>query len=137
MSHTELKLEHPIEVGQTYTDTRTGDTLHLIFLDDLNYLFRDTDDDRARLGKRRMLEKDVVSGRYELQGTAEFDADTVQADFEAIEWAEVSGIGEATATALNEAGFTTDRDVTNASDDDLLKVSGIGESNLENLQQYL
>lgn len=50
---------------------------------------------------------------------------------------EVPRIGPETAGKLRTQGFLTERDVHTASDEELLAVSGVGPSHVENLREYL
>jgi hypothetical protein len=131
-------IEHVIEAGQVYTDARTGESLHLIFLDELNVLLRSTEDQSARLGNRKQFEKDVGSGRYTVTGEVDVIADVVSdGRHTAIDWTDVSGVGQTTAVALQKAGYTTDRDILAEADDVLLDIRGVGAGNLCNMREYV
>lgn len=55
---------------------------------------------------------------------------------ESEDWTVVSGVGEHTAAALHEDGVLEKADVLRASDEKLLKLSGVGEGNMANLREY-
>lgn len=56
---------------------------------------------------------------------------------EPVEFEEVDGVGASTADALREAGIETYRDVRDASDEELLGISGMGEKNLASLKGFV
>lgn len=56
---------------------------------------------------------------------------------EPVEFEKVSGIGSATADALRGTGVRTRGDVRQASDSELLDVSGIGSQNLKALREHV
>lgn len=64
------EIQHEIHTGQVYSDTRTGDLLMLVYLDQNVYLFR-TEEGNHRLGTRYELETTVGAGRFKLQPEAE------------------------------------------------------------------
>lgn len=61
------KINHPIEVGQIYEDSRTGDELTLVFCSDDAALMQDNETMKHRLERRRDFEANVGSDRYQLQ----------------------------------------------------------------------
>lgn len=61
------QITHPIDEGQVYEDSRTGDELVLVFCSDDVALLRD-DDGHHRLEPRDAFEEHVGAGRYELRG---------------------------------------------------------------------
>lgn len=56
---------------------------------------------------------------------------------EEVPFEEIAGIGPATAERLRSKGFETRRDVLAADDEDLLAVSGVGESTLANIREFV
>lgn len=56
---------------------------------------------------------------------------------ETVEFEEIAGVGQATATALRNNGYTTRADIRRADDSTLLKVRGVGEGNLENIRNVV
>ena len=54
-----------------------------------------------------------------------------------MDWAEVDGVGPKTAENLKARGFSTDADVSIATDTALLKVSGMGEKTVANLRDHI
>jgi hypothetical protein len=131
-------IQHVIKAGQTYEDDRTGEPLHLIFLDDLNVLLRSTEDQSARLDKRKQFEKGVGAGRYKVTGEVDVIADVAEeVEHTAIDWTEVPGVGQTTALALQKAGYTTDRDILAEDDDVLMSIRGVGAGNLANMREYV
>jgi len=55
--------------------------------------------------------------------------------FKEVEFETVDGIGNATASRLRGAGYTTVEDLSRASDEELLSVGGVGDGNLSNLRE--
>lgn len=49
----------------------------------------------------------------------------------------IPGIGPETAGKLRVQGFVTATDIWSASDDEILAISGVGPSNLANIQDFL
>jgi len=126
-------ITHQIKAGQVYTDARTGDELHLVFIDDHHVLLKD-DENYARLMTRRDFETDVGAGRYKVTGNVPVIAETV---YNTIDFEVVDGVGAKTARALQARGYSTAEDIRRADRDDLLAVPGVGEGNLENIEQYI
>lgn len=60
-----------------------------------------------------------------------------QRNGEEVPFEEISRVGEKTAKNLRNGGFVTERDIEAASDDDLLAVDGVGETNLVNIREYI
>jgi len=52
-----------------------------------------------------------------------------------IEFEELDAIGESGASNLREAGFVTASDITDASDEELLSVSWIGQKGVQSIRQ--
>jgi len=131
-------IQHVIKAGQTYKDSRTGEPLHLIFLDDLSVLLRNTNDQNALLTKRKQFEKAVGAGRFKVTGEVEVIADVAdEGQHTSIDWTEVPGVGQTTAVALQKAGYTTDRDILAEDDDVLMSIRGVGVGNLANMREYV
>lgn len=85
---------------------------------------------------------DVVSGRRpastNAEATAASDEDAADgSDEEEVPFEEIPGIGPETAGKLRTQGFVTEADVRSASDDEILAVSGLGPSNLENIREFV
>lgn len=127
-------ITHQIKAGQTYSDCRTDDELHLVYIDDRHALLKDGDGIHARLTTRSDFERDVGAGRYRVSGNVEVIADTV---YSTIDFTKVRGVGGGTARALQAAGYTTAQDIHRATREELLAVRGVGEGNLKNIEQYI
>lgn len=59
------EIDHPVEIGQVYTDSRTGDLIKLLYVDEDAALLRD-EDGSHRLEKRKMLDSNIGAGRYSI-----------------------------------------------------------------------
>jgi hypothetical protein len=62
------KIDHPLDAGQVYTDSRTDTTLTLVFLSDDAALLQDQASGGHQLETRTQFEENVGSDRYKLQG---------------------------------------------------------------------
>ncbi|WP_225334436.1 helix-hairpin-helix domain-containing protein [Halomicrobium urmianum] len=78
---------------------------------------------------------DLVAGRAP-EGEGDGDAESDDDGDEEFPLEDVPGIGPETAGKLRMQGFVTVSDVHGASDDDLLGVSGVGPSALENVREF-
>lgn len=169
-------IAHDIELGQVYEDSRTGDRIQLVYLDNNVYLLQNEDDEQHRLGTYDEFHENVESGRYNLLPDDEPFANTgvlsrirerrdeyentdgrtaahkAEAFAEALEiltdmepdvsledvdFESFDGIGEKGAQNLRDAGYKTERDIRNASDDDLLDVSWVGEKGVNALREAI
>ena len=119
-----------------YKDSRTDTKYHVIFLDEKRALLEDQDSGAARLESRKGFEASVGAGRFKLDGEVEVEADTAP-EYTSIDFTNVDGVGQTTATALQRAGYTTAQDIERASDDELIKIRGVGEGNLANMREYI
>lgn len=166
------KIEHDVQIGQVYRDSRTNEPLVLVYLDRDVYLLRDKDGNH-RTGTRRELDVTIGADRYKLDAetepwgntgllqrvlerAAEYDSeggrkqdhyakamreaveilkDTGAADaHETVDFESIDRVGEKTANRLRAAGYRTRQDVRRASDAELLDVTGVGASSLENIR---
>lgn len=147
------QIDHPISIGQYYTDSRTDDSLQLRYLDDAVALLRDTDG-HSRLEPVKQFTKNVGAGRYSLDSDGEVDGAYISpessseqsdnsseicedVDHETVEFEEVDAVGEKAASELRKAGYTTKRDIRRASDEELTDVSYIGETNCQNIRDFI
>lgn len=111
-------------------------------------LDRNEDGTFAKDGKIRKLER-MLSDLEEQDGRkASHKADAIEEaidmleeedldDMETVDFEDVPGIGENTANRLRAKDFTTNGDIRDASDEELLDVRGIGQGNLDNLRRYV
>lgn len=129
-----VNITHQIRAGQVYADSRTDDEVQLVYLDNDHVLLKDTTDKKARLLQRRDFEKYVGSGRYEAVGEVET---TGEAAYTAVDFTKISGVGKKTARALQATGYATAEDVLRADRDELLAVKGVGQSNLDNIFEFI
>lgn len=60
-------LTHDIELGQVYSDSRTGDLIQLVYLDRNVYVMRDEDSGRHRFGSKKEFVKNVKNDRYKYE----------------------------------------------------------------------
>lgn len=126
------EITHQIQAGQTYEDDRTGDELHLVYLDDKHVLLKE--EQHARLLSRKDFETEVGAKRYKVSGKVETNADVAHTT---IDFVKIDGIGVSTARNLQIAGYTTAEDIQRADRDDLLAVRGVGEGNLANIEEHI
>ena len=136
------KIMHEIEVGQVYEDERTGEVRQLCYLHADVVLLRsrgNASNDHWHghlLEKRKSFEKNVGSGRYKLQGEEELQAEMETPDrHETLDFEDIDQVGEKGAEALQSNGYTTKGDIRAATDDELMEVSYIGETNLANIRE--
>lgn len=64
-------IDHPINIGQIYEDSRSGDLTKIIYLDNDVGLLRD-EDGNHRIERRTNLDRLVGAGRLSLEPEAEF-----------------------------------------------------------------
>lgn len=167
-------IPHDLELGQVYEDSRTGDLIQLVYLDNNVYLLQNEDDGQHRLGRYNEFHENVESGRYNLQPDEEPFANTgvlqrvrarrqeyentdgrtaahkaeafgealdILTDMEPdvslddMEFENYDGIGAKGAENLRNAGYKNERDIQNASDEELLDVSWVGEKGLTSLRE--
>ena len=57
--------------------------------------------------------------------------------FEEIPFADLSGVGAKTAARLVNQGYSTVEDISQASDEELQSVNGIGDANLQSIRDYV
>lgn len=134
-------ITHQIEVGQYYEDSRTGDELQICFMDNSAVLLRYDGDNTHRLTTSNLFKKNVGSGRYELlrDGSVDnvYEEQQTAGEESVVDFTEIDGVGDVSATALEEAGFVTESDIRAASDSQLLELDGIGEQNCQNIREYV
>lgn len=64
-------LTHDIELGQVYSDSRTGDLIQLVYLDRNVYVMRDEEDGRHRFGSKSEFVDNVREDRYKYESDEE------------------------------------------------------------------
>jgi ERCC4-type nuclease len=72
-----------------------------------------------------------------LDGATDGDGEEADASTHEVSFEQLDAIGESGASNLREAGFVTVSDVTDASDDELLDVSWIGEKGVQSIRQKI
>jgi hypothetical protein len=128
------EITHEIESGQTYTDSRTGEELFLVYEDGATVLMRDRNTNH-RLIRRNQFDKDVGGGRYKLAPDADPFEDVTPSGERKIEFEELDNIGQKGADELRNAGYLTESDVYVASNEELLDVPWIGEAGVDSLRE--
>ena len=135
-------ITHEIKVGQVYEDERTGEVRQLCYFHADVVLLRSKGDasndqwNRHLLEKRKPFEKNVGAGRYKLQGKEELEAEMETPDrHETMDFTDIDQVGQKAAEALQSNGYTTKGDIREASDEQLLEVPYIGETNLANIRE--
>lgn len=129
-------IEHLIQAGQMYVDSRTDTHLHLVYMDDEVVLLKDQDRGGNRLEQLKSFKKAVGAGRFKLTGDVETPGEIAESE-SAIDFTQVDGVGQTTATSLIRAGFRLPRDIKRADRDELLAIRGVGEGNLQNIKEYI
>ena len=137
-------ITHEFEIGQVYKDARTGEPLQLCYIHSEAVLLRSKGDatndswTKHRVEPRKSFEQNVGAGRYKLQGEEEVDADVETFEkHEVVDFENIDRVGEKAAQALQSNGYTTKGDIKKATDEELLAVSYIGETNLANIREHV
>jgi hypothetical protein len=130
-------IEHSIEQGQVYEDSRNDEELELIYIDGNVYVFQRRDETH-RFGSRNEFEDNVQAGRFSLTDTGSFAiTERVDGGNERVPFEELDGIGEKAASNLRDAGYETVNDVARASDDELLEIAWVGEKGLNSIREIV
>lgn len=136
--HEKLDETPELEVGQVYSDDRSGDQFELIYVDRNVYIVQERKGSH-RFGKRDDFDKNVAAGRYKLCPDEDSFAQTAvpddSASRDAIDFEELEGIGQTGADNLREAGIVTENDVYRATDEEILAVSWVGEKGLHSIKR--
>lgn len=138
-------IDHPIEVGQVYTDSRTDERLHLVYKHEKVILLKSLGEaansqwTQHRLETRKAVEQGVGAGRFKLDGEKEVDSKSIDSPDrnEPIVFEEIDRVGEKTANNLRREGYKTKGDVRSATDSELLEIGGVGETNLSNIKETI
>lgn len=131
------EIQHDIEEGQVYRDSRSDELLELIYIDGNVYVFQ-RPDETHRFGSRKEFEDNVIAGRFSLDDGEESFAVTEVSSENAerdVSFEELEGIGEKAAQNLRSEGYRTYGDIARAPDDKLLDVSWVGEKGLHSLRE--
>lgn len=125
------------EVAQVYKTERNGIYYQILHVDEQIVLLRSNEERRTgdkshRMERRVAFDKKVESGKFIHQ--PESDLDLIGA--EDLDWSEVSYIGEKTSENLHAEGYTTNIDIQQADESELLMVDGLGAKGLENLRSF-
>lgn len=124
------------EASNVY-ESHHGNIYKIIYVDEQIVLLRDKQktrngDNIHRMELRSTFDKIVESGQLEYKPDLDVDIDGPEEQ----DWSEVSYIGEKTSERLNDAGFNSNFDIQQATDEELLAIDGLGEGGLTNLRQY-
>lgn len=124
-------------VGDVFESTRSGDLYQIIYVDEQIVLLRcnrpgHNHGGGHRMEKRAAFDDKTAAGQMKHRPDSDLD---MLSDVE-VDWAEVDYIGAATTENMHEAGYRTVLDIQQASDDELLDVSGLGNGGLSNLRQF-
>jgi hypothetical protein len=132
MNHT---VKHDPSPGDIYGDDRTNELYEIIYIDKQVALLRSQyAAERGhyhRMEPRKQFDKQVDHGRLSFQPEADIDLRN-----NAVDWSNVGNIGDKTKRHLHEAGYKQPTDIQQASDEELLNISGIGSASLTNLREY-
>jgi hypothetical protein len=125
------------DVEQIYKHSRTGEQYQILHIDNQIVLLRSDRDRRDgenahRIERRVHFNKQIDAGEMQYQP----DSDLDMIEFTSVDWSEVAHIGAVTNDNLHDAGFSTNLDVQQASDDELLEVDGVGNAGLTNLKSH-
>lgn len=132
-----------IEPGMSFEDSRSGDTYTTVFASEYIVVLQYTASDPPThvLHPRDQFEDGVAASRWDpVDSTVTteeqlLDAKTGTTDTE-IDATAVSGIGAKTASNLADNGYDTAEAVTDASDDELGRIGGMGAVTVERLQTH-
>lgn len=125
------------EAEQVYkTQTGMEERYQILYADEQIVLLRCEDDGRKgnnghRIERRSTFENLRDGGTFELQQDLDLDLLSTKQD-----WSVVDNIGEKTSSNLHDEGYKNVTDIIEASDDDLLEVSGLGAKALVALRDY-
>jgi len=128
--------EPNIEEGNVYKDSRNGTLLELIYVDSNVYILQ-TESGSHRFGRRRELDENVESNKYEYQPDEKQFAKTSEDDTKEVPFEELDGIGSKGAENLREAGIVTEADVHRSSDESVLSVSWVGQKGLASIREHV
>jgi hypothetical protein len=132
MNHT---VKHDPSPGDIYSDDRTNELYEIIYVDKQVALLRSQyateRGNYHRMEPRKQFDKQVAHGRLSFQPEADIDLRD-----DAVDWSDVNNIGDKTKRNLHEAGYKQPTDIQQASDEELLNISGIGSASLTNLREY-
>ena len=125
------------EPGYIYESSTTGDMYQILYVDEKIVLFRSNNAGRNglnghRIERRVPFDENVKEGQLEYKPESNLDMLT-SSD---VDWENVDYIGEKTAENLHDAGYDTTLEIQKATDDELLSVSGLGKSGLQNLREF-
>jgi hypothetical protein len=132
------EITHELKADQVYRDARTDELMQLVYIDCNISVLQDEKNGSHRLNKRSAFEDNVRSGRYSYEPDEDAFADTsegIEGADELIPFEELDSIGEKGAQNLRDAGYETRSDVVNASDEELLDVSWVGESGVQSIRE--
>jgi len=90
-----------------------------------------------RFGRRRELNENVQSEKYEHQPDEQRFAQTSEDDTKEVPFEELDGIGLKGAENLRDAGIVTKADVRRSSDESVLSVSWVGQKGLESIRGHV
>ena len=99
--------------------------------------------DSHRFEDREQFNRMVQAGRLSPVEEDDIPADVdvplmpVDQKAETIEFEEVDGVGSRTAEALNDAGISTDIDLQQTDDEEIIECYGMSERKLENIREYI
>lgn len=161
------ELTRDVTVGDVYTDTRSDEELRVVYEDedvvlcktdyyrlDARRAFEENvgagryDFDHTTGQSLSTVERSLEERIEELESKDGYKAkhkatgirialDMLGSDTTPIEFEEIDGVGQKTADTLRANGISTVKDVQNADDNDLLTISGVGESNLRNIKEVI
>lgn len=125
------------QVGDIYAESRRDTRYQICYIDEQVVLLRSEDTRRDgeqshRIQRRTAFEDCLDAGQFEHKPDSEIDL----LEFETQDWSTIDLIGEATSENLHEAGYETNLDIQQASDDELEAIGGIGAKSLQNLREY-
>lgn len=107
--------------GQIYTVEHLNDDIALLY-----------DGRHYRLERRKYFEREVESGMYELKPDLEIN----QSD-EEIPLHEIDLVGDVAIESLNRVGITTPKQFDYVTDEEILKLDGVGKKSLANIREWI
>lgn len=125
------------EAGQVYRGSRHGELYQILYVDEQIVLLRSEDSGRNgenahRIERRVHFNDQIENGWFEYQPDSNLD----MLSFSKKDWTDVAYVGEKAAENLHDAGYETNLDIQQASDDELLEVDLVGQKGAAKLKEY-
>jgi hypothetical protein len=123
-----------IQTGQTF-DNRG--TTYTVVYENPHVVLLQYDETHHRIENREYFESCVESGYFDTNDEITAIERAKRSRSTEVPFEELSWIGEAGASSLRSAGYSTLTDVDDAEDDELLSCDHIGESGVESIRSWV